>query len=168
MKIDGQSALDYYKYYLGEDIDIVTDVVPGEYPLAIFEEDGKNFYLRALQFFNKEKGSITLTGTVSEGATVQIAYATRNKIIEAAKKSVNSAATEYPGSKPSVAICFTCAARKQVLGTRVKEEYQVLKNNFPDLPVAGFYTYGEIGPLNKDNPSRYHNETFISLLLGLE
>ena len=168
-KIGNQSALDYYKYYLGEDVgagDIA--LVPADYPLAVFEDNGINFYLRALQTFDKEKGSITLSANTPEGATVQITHATRDKIIEAAKKSVNSATSEYPGSKPSVAICFTCAARKQVLGTRVKEEYQVLKSNFPDLPVAGFYTYGEIGPLNKNKPSRYHNETFLSLLLGLE
>ncbi|GAJ09475.1 unnamed protein product, partial [marine sediment metagenome] len=90
-KISNQSALDYYKNYLGEDIDIGTDVVPGDYPLAVFEEDGKNFYLRALQSFNKEKGSITFTGNVPEGATVQITHANRDKIIEGAKNSVNSA-----------------------------------------------------------------------------
>ena len=167
-KIGEQSALDYYKYYLGEEIDVIDFGQFGDYPLAIFEDDGESFYLRAIGSFDKEKGSITCGVTIPEGTMVQITHTTRDKIIEAAKMSVNTAATDYPGSKPSVAICFTCAARKQVLGTRVEEEYQILKSNFPDLPVAGFYTYGEIGPLNKDKPARFHNETFLSLLLGTE
>jgi hypothetical protein len=166
-KIGEQSAYDYFKYYLGDDIGI-EDMPPAEYPLAFFEDDGGNFYLRALQSFNKEKGYLTLSTNIPEGATVQITHTTRDKIIEAAKKSVNSAITEYPGSRPSVAVIFTCCMRKHVLGTRVVEECQILKTNFPDLPVAGFYTYGEIGPLHKGKPTRFHNETFLSLLLGTE
>ena len=167
-KIGDRSALDYYKYYLGEDFE-TEDMLPiSDYPLAVFEDDGESFYLRALGSFDKEKESITVGTNIPEGSTVQITHATRDKIIEAAKMSVKSAKTDYPGSKPSVVICFTCAARKQVLGTRVKEECQILKSNFPDLPVAGFYTYGEIGPLHKGKPVRFHNETFLSLLLGTE
>ena len=172
-KIRDHSALDFYKHYLGEDIGKggAGDFADaGDYPLAVFEDDGKSFYLRApnFPFSDTEKGSITFFGNIPGGATVQITYTTRDKVIEGAKKSVNSAAIGYPGSKPLVALCFSCQARKLVLGTRVREEYQVLKSNFPDLPVAGFYTYGEIGPVNKGKPSRFHNETFLSLLLGLE
>jgi len=152
-KIGDKSTLDFYKHYLGEDIGTGGYAEGGDYPLAVFEDDGKSFYLRstAFPFTDTEKGSITFFGNVPEGATVQITHTTRDKIIEAAK-----------------AVCFSCSARKLVLGTRVKEEYQVLKSNFPDLPLAGFYTYGEIGPLNRDKPSRFHNMTFLSLLLGLE
>lgn len=164
-KIGDLTARDFYKKYLGE-----SDLGPADYPLAVFEDDGESFYLRAAPFLasDTEKGSMTFVAAVLEGATVQITHTTRDKIIEAAIKSVNSAIAEYPGSKPSAALCFSCCARKLVLGTRVDEEYQVLKSNFPDLPVAGFYTYGEIGPIKKDKPSRFHNETFLSLLIGLE
>lgn len=166
-KIGDLSALDFYKYYLGDSVG-EGELIPGEYPLAVYEHNEESFYLRALIALDLQKGSITFAATVPEGATVQITHATRDKIINAATKSVNSAISEYPGSKPSVAICFTCASRKQVLGTRVKEEYMVLKDNFPDLPIVGFYTYGEIGPLKKDRPSRFHNETFCNLLIGIE
>ena len=172
-KIGDQPAADYFKYYLGEDIRLGVKGYygdPVDYPIAVFEDDGRSFYLRAplFPYSDKENGSVTFISDVPQNTTVQITHATRDKIIEAAKMSVISAKTDYPGSKPSIAICFTCAARKQVLGTRVEEECQVLKNSFPDLPVAGFYTYGEIGPLNRDKPSRFHNETFLSLLLGTE
>ncbi|MCZ6528374.1 MAG: FIST C-terminal domain-containing protein, partial [Candidatus Dadabacteria bacterium] len=66
------------------------------------------------------------------------------------------------------AICFSCAARKLVLGTRAHEEFELIQKDYSDLMVTGFYAYGEIGPLRPNTPSRFHNETFISLLIGEE
>jgi hypothetical protein len=162
--IGNQSALDFYKHYLG-DFDFMGVI---EYPLAIFEEDEESFYLRAPVLFDAEKGSVSFQVSIPEGTAVQLTHATRDKTIEAVKDSVNAAVIQYPGSKPSIALCFTCMARKMVLGTRVQEEYQILKTNFPDLPVSGFYTGGEIGPLGRGKPARHHNETFLTLLMGLK
>ncbi len=163
-KIGDQSALEFYKHYLGE-LDFEGVI---EYPLAIFKDDEDSFYLRAPIVFNAENGSLSVFGSIPKDVTVQLTHTTRDKVIEAVKESVKSAVAEYPGPNPSVALCFTCIARKIVLGSRVEEEYQVLKTNFPDLPVAGFYTAGEIGPLGRGKPARFHNETFLTLLLGLE
>ncbi|MAG13641.1 MAG: hypothetical protein CMN78_03490 [Spirochaetales bacterium] len=167
-RIGNRSATDFFEYYIGEidwpiDLPYVT-----EYPLAVFEDDRESFYLPSIKAYDEEKGSITFGSVIPEGVTVQIAHTTRDNIIEAAKKSVHSALTEYPGSKPSVAFCFSCAIRKEILGTRIKDEYEVLQSSFPNLPIAGFYTYGELGPLNRYNPSRYHSRTFVTLLIGLE
>jgi len=163
-KIGDQTALEFYKHYIGE-FDWEETV---EYPLAIFEDDENRFYLRSPGNIDAEDESLTFGGTIPEGATVQLTHTTRDKAVEAAKESVKSAVAEYPGSNPSVALCFTCVARKIVLGSRVEEEYQVLNTNFPDLPVAGFYTGGEIGPLGRGRPSRYHNISFFTLLIGVE
>jgi len=156
--------LEFYKHYLGE-LDFEGVI---EYPLAIFKDDEESFYLRAPIVFNAENGSLSVFGSIPKDVTVQLTHTTRDKVIEAVKESVKSAVAEYPGPNPSVALCFTCIARKIVLGSRVEEEYQVLKTNLPDLPVAGFYTAGEIGPLGRGKPARFHNETFLTLLLGLE
>jgi len=163
-KIGDLSALDFYKHYLGE-FDFLGVV---EYPLAVFENEGDNFYLRAPTFFDSEKGSMSFMATIPEGSTVQLTHATRDKTINGVEMSVNSALSKYPGSNPSLALCFTCMARKMVLGTRVQEEYHLLKKHFPNLPIAGFYTGGEIGPLDSGKPTRYHNETFLTLLMGIE
>ena len=163
-QIGDLTALNFYKHYLGE-FDFMGVV---EYPLAIFEKEEDSFYLMAPTLFDAEKGCMIFQTPVPEGSTVQLAHTTRDSAIEAVKDSVGRAMSEYPGSRPSIALCFTCMARKLVLGTRVQEEYQVLKTNFPDLPVAGFYTGGEIGPLSRGKPARHHNETFLTLLLGVE
>lgn len=160
-KIGNQSAADFYKYYLGG-----TPVA--DYPLAVFEDDEERFYLRTPWNYDAKNGIVTFSGNVPEGAEVQITYASRDNIIKAARKSVNSAVTEYPGSKPSVTLCFSCATRWGILGTRVEEECQLLMSSFPDLAIAGFYCAGEIGPFNRGKPSILHNDTFYTLLIGSE
>ena len=167
-EIDNVVALDFYKHHLGDSIGLDDDNLIADYPLAVFEDDKESFYLRSPIIIDGETGSLTFVGNVPQGSTIQITHSTRDKIVEATKTSVNSSVTDYPGTKPSAALCFSCASRKQVLGTRVEEEYDAFKKNFPDLPVVGFYTYGEIGPLKKGNPTRFHNDTFFNLILGLE
>ena len=160
--IDDKTAVEFFQHYLGENITPL-----GEYPLAVFEsEESEKFYLRAPLASNMENGSLVFAGDLTLGAKVQISHTTRDRIIEASEKSISQSFASYEGKEPEVAICFSCSGRKQVLGTRTSEEYKLLKKVNPDLKVFGFYGYGEIAPLEKNSPSRFHNETFVSLLLG--
>jgi len=163
-QIDEKPATEYYQHYLKIEL---SEIVP-EYPLAVYVGETENFYLRNPVFFNQEDGSISFMGDVPPNATVQITHVERDGIINATETSVAQAQNNYPGSKPAIAMCFSCAGRKLVLGTRTHEEFQLLKEKYSILKVAGFYAYGEIAPLLPDTPSRFHNETFISLLIGEE
>jgi hypothetical protein len=163
-QIDEKPATEYYQHYLKIEL---SEIVP-EYPLAVYVGETENYYLRNPVYFNNEDGSISFMGDVPLNATVQITHVERDGIINATETSVAQAQRNYPGSKPALAICFSCAGRKLVLGTRAREEFQILQKNNLNLKVAGFYAYGEIAPLLPDTPSRFHNETFISLLIGDE
>jgi len=63
---------------------------------------------------------------------------------------------------------ISCASRKLMLGTRTGEESRIVTAVIgPDVPVCGFYSYGEIGPrTGSEGITRFHNGTFISLMLG--
>jgi hypothetical protein len=161
--VGDKTAVDFYKHYLGEKITPL-----GEYPLAVFEDDDTNYYLRSPLSADMEEGSLMFVGDIPNNAKIQLTHANRDEVIDACKQTVDTSFENYPGEKPAVALCISCAARKQVLGTRVSEELALLKKNSPDIPIFGFYAYGEISPLNRNQPSRYHNETFVSLLLGTE
>lgn len=167
-EIGGDTALQFYNHYLGGDVWMGEAGAISEYPLAILEEDRESFYLRASIALDPGSSSITFVGNVPEGSLVQIAHSTRDEIVAAADKAISSSATGYSGTEPLAALCFSCCARKQVLGTRVIEEYQAIHKRFPDLPVAGFYGYGEFSPLAANRPTRFHNETFIILVMGLK
>jgi len=140
------------------------------FPLAVFEEDGERFYLRGglVSDSDRETGSITFPGNIPEGATVQIANATRDNIVEAARQCIDASVKGYPGTEPSAALCFSCGVRKVILGTRIEEESIAFKNSFPSLPFAGFYSGGEWAPLGKNLPARVHTMTFVNLVLGVK
>jgi len=163
-EIDDIPATDYYQHYLNIEL---SEVVP-EYPLAVYADNEEGYYLRNPVYFNKEDGSISFMGDIPPDATVQITHVERDGIIKATEESATKAIKNFKGSTPKLAICFSCAGRKLVLGTRTHEECQTFEKNNTNLKVAGFYSYGEIAPLEPNTLSRFHNETFITLLLGDE
>ncbi|MBN3908639.1 MAG: FIST C-terminal domain-containing protein [Nostoc sp. NMS1] len=160
-EIDGKPALDFYHHYLGS-------LPPSiEYPLAVFDQNGDNFYIRAPIAYNQESGSITFFADIPNQAVIQIAEAGYEDILAASKASFMNALDNYPGVEPSAVLFFSCVARRQILGTRAKEEYQNTKLCLTyHLPGCGFYSYGEIAPIDRISQTQFHNETFVTLILG--
>ena len=161
-EINDQPALAFYQYYFG------NDLPSSDFPLAVFENEATDFYLRAPSGTVDEKmGSITFFGEVPLGARVQITEASRDDVVNAAQRSMERALDQFPGQTPSAAIYFSCFCRRQLLGSRAREEYEVVQTlGDRPIPSIGFYTNGEISPLGPNQPSRFHNETFVTLLLG--
>lgn len=161
-EIDGKPALQFYQHYLGKRMPAT------EYPLAVFDINETHYYLRASNgVYDPAVGSVTFFGDVPEQAIVQIAEATHDSILSASRTSMMQALHNYPGKEPAAALYFSCCGRRQVLGTRTKEEYALTQTCFTEsLPSCGFYTNGEISPLEQQGISYFHNQTFITLLLG--
>lgn len=164
-EIDGRPAIDFYRQRLGD------RAVPGpENPLAILDDAGAVECLRATAgFWIQESGSINFLGDVREGTMVRITVADRGAILTGCRESVRKAFDDFPhGKSPAAALFFSCAARKLLLGTHTGEEVGIVGSTVgSQVPVCGFYGYGEIGPLDtKDPTSKFHNETFVSLILG--
>jgi hypothetical protein len=54
-----------------------------------------------------------------------------------------------------------------LLGTRTGAEIDQVRDKLgEDLPVVGFYAFGEIAPLGTNRDIRFHNETCVTVLLG--
>ena len=161
-EIDGKPALDFYQYYLGP-------LPPSsEYPLAVSEPHGERVYMRAPSgIYDPKLGSINFFGDLPEGAVVQITETTRDIILSASQDAMQQALNHYPGDSPAAALFFSCASRRQILGTRTGEEYELIKTSLKEaLPGFGFYTNGEIAPVQPGGMTYFHNETFVTLLLG--
>jgi hypothetical protein len=160
--INGKPATDFYRELLGN-VDITH---LGEYPLAVFEGKETSYYLRASSHTDEASGVLHFVGDIPEGSRVRISSTTRDQIIEATNNALRRAVAEFPGKKPALVLCFSCAGRKQVLGSRTSEESQVVRNLLGAVPAVGFYGYGEIAPIEKNGISQFHNETFVALILG--
>ena len=163
-EVNGQPALEFYRDYLG-------DIRPSpSYRLAVFEPNQESWYMRTSNgAYDEASGSITFFADIPPQSEVQVVRASRDEMVNSAGLSMQQALQHYPGTQPTVALFFSCTGRMHVLGTRAKEEYQVL---YPEMPAgvtsAGFYTYGEIAPLRPNGNAQFHNETFVTLLLGVE
>jgi len=119
--------------------------------------------------FDAEAGSVTYLGNVSEGSRIRITSVSRDDIIAGAGSAVAKAAADFSerwSRSPLLALCFSCSARRVLLGTRTHEEFQAVRDQFGDgLKVAGFYTYGEYCPRASQVDNEFHNETLVILLL---
>jgi hypothetical protein len=168
--IDGRPATEFYREFLGNaDITHLT-----EYPLAVAADDDRgasSYYLRAPGRTDEAGGCIHFLGDVPDDARVHITTTNRDQILAATRSSFQHALDDFPkgsgdGGKPALALCISCAGRKQILGSRTQEEVRIVKELLGDVPAVGFYGYGEIARLEEDGISHYHNETFTTLLLG--
>ncbi len=162
-EIDGKPALSFWEHYLG------GRAPSAEYPFAVFEPGSELFYLRGCVGYNRELGTVSALADVPLNATVQVAQANRQEILNATKTSIQKAIDGYPGEKPAIALFFTCCCRQQILGTYTEKEFIFGQNALgSDFPIIGFYTYGEVAPLVRDGESRLHQMTFVTVLIGAE
>jgi hypothetical protein len=162
-EIDGKPALNFYRQHFG-------NLKPSpEHPLAVFDEAQQHFYLRGFSSYDPIHGTITSFADIPEQSIVQMATASREEILLGAKAAMRIALENYPGTYPEVALLFSCASRRKILGTHANEEYQLVQTCF-DQPIttAGFYTYGEIAPLHQLGATQLHQDTLVTLLLGTQ
>ena len=55
---------------------------------------------------------------------------------------------------------FDCLARGQILGPQVTRMVAAIRQVFPNVPMAGFFTYGEIARY-KGRIEGWHNCTIV-------
>lgn len=160
-KINGLSAVDFYRHYLG-----YHEEPAREFILAVYEQDHDEYYIRAPMEYHKD-GSITFSESVPQGAKVQLTEAIRDDLIQdtlTTSVRLNGTSRDW---EPAFALAFSCAFRKEILGTATEKELEILKSNFPPhLPIMGFYGFGEIAPLVRGGESKAQGATLVTLLIG--
>jgi hypothetical protein len=162
-EIDGEPILDFYRHYLGVESEPAI-----ANPLAILDDRTGRYYLRAPLEYDASDGSATFFGSVPQGATVQLAMATTDEILRGTEASLAEATAGFPGNAvPEGALIASCAVRSFLLGTRTKGEIERIRDGLDkDVPVSGFYAFGEIAPLGLDSTPSFHNETCVTVLIG--
>ncbi|MFA5902384.1 MAG: FIST N-terminal domain-containing protein [Desulfobacula sp.] len=175
-KFEDVRALDLYKDLLGKERSKRLPEICLEYPFGLIDSkatigDQEYFQLRCGLAVNEEDGSITLAGSIPEGSAITLTTASRADIINGARQAAVQAKDGLFGASPKLILMFSCIGRKLVLGRRTSEEIDIVKEVFGEsIPIIGFYTYGEIGPLDKHQhelqAARFHNETVVLWVLG--
>ncbi|HEX7646533.1 MAG TPA: FIST N-terminal domain-containing protein [Noviherbaspirillum sp.] len=134
-------------------------------------DDGDEQKLRAVnQAATADTSTLTLFGGIRNGSLVQVCMA-RPDALETEVHTV-AAQAMHSNFVPAAALIISCAGRKWLMGGHIEHEVRFIEERFQHcLPLAGFPSFGEIGPMaRKDGYTRnlFHNMTFVLLLLGTE
>lgn len=157
-KIGDRFALDLYKEYLGK----YAEELPASslyFPLSMKENINAESVVRTILSIDEEKKSMTFAGNIPQGSFVRLMKGNLDKLIDASYNAALQIFSEQ-STKPELALLVSCVGRKVVLGNRIEEELEVVKEVFGNNTlVCGFYSYGEISPTLKNVACELHNQT---------
>lgn len=108
-------------------------------------ESGSDSLIRGVMGVDPEVGAIAVSDTVTEGEMLQ--FQSRDR--EYAHEQMESALKLAGSFDPEVlgALIFDCTARGINLFQRADHDIELLHKLWPDLPAAGCFAAGEIGPV---------------------
>lgn len=161
-ELDGRSALELYKTYLGPH----AANLPASgllFPLSLRTEAGDPL-VRTILGVSEKESSMTFAGDMPMGTYARFMRANFDRLIDGA---AGAARTSCCGFSPELALLVSCVGRKLVLGQRVEDEVEGVREVLGSGAVlAGFYSYGEISPLTPSARCELHNQTMTITTLA--
>ncbi|HEV7380756.1 MAG TPA: FIST N-terminal domain-containing protein [Dyadobacter sp.] len=156
-EIDGQPALDLYKSFLGDQ----AKQLPASgllFPLSMRDSENKAPVVRTILGVNEEHKSLTFAGDIPQESFVRLMKANNDRLINGAEEAA-AAALDSRESAPEFALLVSCVGRKLVLKQITEEEVECVSEVLGKPAIAGFYSYGELAPFNKNTQCELHNQT---------
>jgi len=162
-ELDGRSALELYKTYLGPHAaDLPASALL--FPLSLRTEPGDTPLVRTILGVSEEESSMTFAGDMPVGTYARLMRANFDRLIDGA---AGAARTSCGAVSPELALLVSCVGRKLVLGQRVEEEVEAVREVLGRGAVlAGFYSYGEISPFTPSARCELHNQTMTITTLA--
>lgn len=165
-ELDGKSALDLYKEYLGT----YAEGLPSSgllFPLSLRTKPGEASVVRTILAVDEENQSMTFAGDMLEGSYARLMRANFDRLIDG---SIGAAKISYEAigsSSPDLAILISCVGRKLVLKQRIEEEVEGVRDILGEHSIlTGFYSYGEISPFTPHAKCELHNQTMTITTLS--
>jgi hypothetical protein len=171
-EIDGKPALEVLKEYLPEPA-LVEDRDWMRYAIALaltskapsYMKD-EEYVVRGVPAVRLADGSITVQTEVPEGTSVWFSSRDKEKISTRFERMAQQIKEQLGGEQPELVFQFECLTRGKFL-FREQEKRQILKrfrqSVGPDVPWAGFYTIGEIGPVEEHNLRHLYTSVVLAL-----
>ncbi len=157
-EIDGISALELYKNYLG---DLSRDLPASAllFPIEMQENLLSEKLVRTILGVNESNGSITFAGSIPEGSIIRLMRTNIENVINGAKTAAKITKNDIIEDAKLV-ILVSCVGRKLVLTQLTQEEIDAVTSEFEeDVVFTGFYSYGELSKLKNENLCSLHNQT---------
>ncbi len=161
-EIDGRPAFEAYRAFAktrGQDLE--PDTAGG---FMIAHELGIHF----LDELDKARaplsvganGELSCAAGIPEGSMVSILDGGKDDLAAAALTAAQEAKRNLGGKKAAGILLFDCICRGIILDDEFHREIDAIKEVFPDTPITGFLTYGEIARY-KGKLDGWHNTTAV-------
>jgi hypothetical protein len=166
-ELDGESALEVYKKYLGDH----AKGLPASgllFPFAMLGSDHSEVGLiRTILAVDEAAGSLTLAGEIDPDGYLRLMHASTDALVDGAEAAAEAAVKMQNSAGSGLALLVSCVGRKLVMGGRVDEEVEAVGDVFgTGATLAGFYSYGEISPFTKAVECKLHNQTMTITYLS--
>ena len=159
-ELDGAPALEVYKRYLG---DYAKDLPASGllFPFSMLANDATDVGLiRTILGIDEAEGSLFLAGDIIQDGFLQLMQASTDALVDGAHSAAEAARALLQQDAPALAILVSCVGRKLVMGARVDEEVEAVREVFSlGSVITGFYSHGEISPLLSAPECKLHNQT---------
>ena len=176
-EINGNPAVKIYEDYFGEEEAKIlrTEALAKlaiTYPLGMRVAGSEEMLIRD-PITVDEHGSITCAAEIPEGSEVRLMVGSREEAVKVAKIAAEDAVSQLNCSTPKAVIIFNCIARNKLFGDKSGDEISAIQEAIgKNVPLIGFYTYGEQAPLGGEVKnieqcnSAFHNETVVICVLA--
>jgi hypothetical protein len=171
-EIDGKPAMEVFEEYLPEHA-LTYDSDWFRYAISLslcfrapsYMKD-EEYVVRGMPAVSMADGSITVQTEVPEGTSVWLSSRDKEKITTGFDRMAAQIKEQLEGEKPKLVFQFECGTRGKVM-FREQEKLQILKrfrqSLDPDVPWVGFYTVGEIGPVEEHNLRHLYTSVVLAL-----
>jgi hypothetical protein len=171
-EIDGKPAVEVLKEYLPEHAladerdwmrYAVSLALCFRAPSYIKDEE---YVVRGVPAVKMADGSITVQTEVQEGTSVWFSSRDKEKLATGLDRMAVQIKDQLGDVQPKLVFQFECATRGKMM-LRDQEKMQLLKRFRQsldrDAPWAGFYTIGEIGPVEEHNLRHLYTSVVLAL-----
>ena len=180
-RIDNKPAVSIYRDYFAKDIAGLKKelkYISTLYPIGLYLEGEEEYLLRNILSI-EDNGSLVCQGDIPLGSQIRLMIGNKESCLLAARQASEEAKQNLSAlklgqpqkySSIDIAFVFDSASRYSLLRRGAIEELKMVKNAIgEDVPIAGFYTYGEQAPLKAigyHGEAHFHNQTISVLGLG--
>src|SRR5215211_7120011 len=171
-EIDGKPAMEVFKEYIPEGT-LTHDSDWFRYAVSLslcfkapsYMKD-EEYVVRGMPVVSMADGSITVQTEVPEGTGVWLSSRDKEKVFNGFDRMAAQIKNQLDGEKPNLVFQFECGTRGKMM-FRDQEKLQLLKrfrqSLDPDAPWVGFYTVGEIGPVEEHNLRHLYTSVVLAL-----
>jgi len=133
------------------------------HPIGLRRRD--RIEMRHITGFDADSGSLLMIAEVPQGGLAFLTEGDFDSVLGAAAQSTEAAVAALEGTPPVGLLLFDCVSRRSVFSeARVQEETDLIAQCSGGIPMAGFYTYGEIARTR--GSGGFHNQTLVTLAIG--